>query len=534
MAIGELQRVRTRVSPGRSRALVVGAGALLAAAAYALPPIPDETYYWAWSRSPSLSYLDHPPGVAWVIRAFSALFGRGLFGLRIATLLSMAIVLLGAALGARRLAAAGRGRDARDGDRAAEWALVLLFGAPMFAIGYLPATPDPFQGALTGLAAYLVIRAFEDEATPWWSFLAAFVLVASVIVKHSSGVIALGVLGGALLVPEGRRRLARFHPWAGVALGLLFLAPWLIADLTREGSSGSIAFQLGRVSTRGAGRGLLALPLFAGALMIALGPLTGLLLPIFSARAIAERRSPAKVVLGAGALALLAACLPSVVLGGGELNWAMPAMVFALPAFAAELVSGDRRFARAIELGALSSAAVVLALLVHVIHPYLPIPARSDTTLRGAGFADLAEEVRRTADRYGAHAILTRRYQLASLLRFHLDDQIAVIEVGSPRRSQYDLWAKPALCRGEAAVVLLLGGELPEAIAPLFQPIDGASTVEVKRRSGDQVLESYFLSAVHATGDLFQPDARCAMRRAADVARRGASGDTTRGEGGPT
>ena len=33
-----------------------------------LPLFGDEAYYWAWSRQPALSYFDHPPMVAWLLR----------------------------------------------------------------------------------------------------------------------------------------------------------------------------------------------------------------------------------------------------------------------------------------------------------------------------------------------------------------------------------------------------------------------------------------------------------------------------------
>ena len=29
--------------------------------------LPEETYYWTYSKHPALGYFDHPPMVAWVI-----------------------------------------------------------------------------------------------------------------------------------------------------------------------------------------------------------------------------------------------------------------------------------------------------------------------------------------------------------------------------------------------------------------------------------------------------------------------------------
>ncbi|MGL1617806.1 hypothetical protein ACSTHL_23350, partial [Vibrio parahaemolyticus] len=35
----------------------------------------DEAYYWTWSKEGALSFLDHPPMIAWFIRLGTAIFG---------------------------------------------------------------------------------------------------------------------------------------------------------------------------------------------------------------------------------------------------------------------------------------------------------------------------------------------------------------------------------------------------------------------------------------------------------------------------
>lgn len=44
--------------------------------------LPEETYYWNYSRHLDIGYLDHPPMVAWLIRLGTALFGQSQFGVR--------------------------------------------------------------------------------------------------------------------------------------------------------------------------------------------------------------------------------------------------------------------------------------------------------------------------------------------------------------------------------------------------------------------------------------------------------------------
>ena len=40
----------------------------------------DEAYYWTWSKESALSFLDHPPMIAWFIRLGTAIFGDTNFG----------------------------------------------------------------------------------------------------------------------------------------------------------------------------------------------------------------------------------------------------------------------------------------------------------------------------------------------------------------------------------------------------------------------------------------------------------------------
>src|SRR6201995_2160967 len=49
----------------------------------------DEAYYWTWSKENVLSFLDHPPMVAWFVRFGTAIFGDTNFGARFAGLVAM-------------------------------------------------------------------------------------------------------------------------------------------------------------------------------------------------------------------------------------------------------------------------------------------------------------------------------------------------------------------------------------------------------------------------------------------------------------
>src|SRR5438105_2139916 len=46
------------------------------------PLLPDESYYWLWTRHLAAGYFDHPPGVAYLIWASTRLFGETELGVR--------------------------------------------------------------------------------------------------------------------------------------------------------------------------------------------------------------------------------------------------------------------------------------------------------------------------------------------------------------------------------------------------------------------------------------------------------------------
>ena len=56
-------------------------------------PLPDEAYYWLWSRNIALSYFDHPPFSAWVQALVGYLLDDKYYVIRLLPLVSLATLL---------------------------------------------------------------------------------------------------------------------------------------------------------------------------------------------------------------------------------------------------------------------------------------------------------------------------------------------------------------------------------------------------------------------------------------------------------
>lgn len=93
--------------------------------AAAIPPADDELYYWCWSKTLQLSYYDHPPLSAYMIRVATELFGDSLFALRLPAVLSTLVVV----------AAIGWLTRPRT-------ILPLIAVTPLFTFGSVLVTPD--------------------------------------------------------------------------------------------------------------------------------------------------------------------------------------------------------------------------------------------------------------------------------------------------------------------------------------------------------------------------------------------------------
>ena len=104
--------------------------------------LPEETYYWNYSRHLDIGYLDHPPMVAWLIRATTTVLGESEFGVRAGAMLCGVI----ASLFVYRLT-----RELFD-DASALVALVFMQVLPFFFFSGMMMTPDaPLTAAWAAL-----------------------------------------------------------------------------------------------------------------------------------------------------------------------------------------------------------------------------------------------------------------------------------------------------------------------------------------------------------------------------------------------
>src|SRR5713226_2815815 len=196
----------------------------------------DEAYYWTWSKENVLSFLDHPPMIAWFIRFGTAIFGDTNFGIRFAGILAMPLTQLLLADIVRRLT-----HDVR--------AIVLAVLMPEAALYYgllmAKVSPDvaliPFAVAMV----WALIRLVESNDPRWW--LAAGVFAGLALLSKFTAVMLIPAVAAFMLVPDWRRRwVLSPYPWLAALIAVVLFLPVLIWNAQHDWAS--FRFQLVRAT----------------------------------------------------------------------------------------------------------------------------------------------------------------------------------------------------------------------------------------------------------------------------------------------
>ena len=221
----------------RSRALAIGlivyAVALRLAYLGSVELLPEETYYWNYSRHLDIGYLDHPPLVAWLIRLGTAVFGQSPFGVRIGALCCGMICSFFTYRLARNL----------FGEAAALAAVVLAQVLPFYFLSGFLMTPDTALAAAWAAALYFLQCALLGGRAAAW-LRAGAAMGMGMISKYSIGLLAPVIFGFMLLDGPSRRWWRRWEPYAAALIALAIFSPVILWNAQHEWAS--FAFQTSR------------------------------------------------------------------------------------------------------------------------------------------------------------------------------------------------------------------------------------------------------------------------------------------------
>jgi 4-amino-4-deoxy-L-arabinose transferase-like glycosyltransferase len=187
----------------------------------------DEAYYWTWSKENVLSFLDHPPMIAWFIRFGTAIFGDTNFGVRFTGVLAMLVTQLLLADIVRRVT-----HDVR--------AVVLAVLMPEAALYYgllmAKVSPDVAMIPFAVAMVWTLIRLAEGGDARWW--LAAGLFAGLALLSKFTAVMLVPAVLAFMLVPSWRRRwLTSPYPWLAALIAVAVFLPVLIWNAGHDWAS---------------------------------------------------------------------------------------------------------------------------------------------------------------------------------------------------------------------------------------------------------------------------------------------------------
>lgn len=431
------QRANAPAAVGRNwRALVLGAVgyAFLLRVFYSgqIELLPEETYYWNYSRHLDIGYLDHPPMVAWLIRLGTSLFGNTEFGVRAGALSCGVVTSLCVFRLTRNL----------FGERSALLALLMVQVLPFFFLSGMLMTPDAPLTAAWAASLYYFERALIAERRRAWIW-AGLTLGLGMLSKYTIGLLGLAIAGFMLVDPAARRWFRRWQPYAAGLLAAAVFAPVIVWNAEHEWIS--FAFQTSR---RLAERPRFALHKLVGAAVVLLTP-TGLL--AVADTVFRTRPSSAMVqggdtvqrdasVMRAWRMLQLAVLVPLAVFvlfslrHEVKLDWTGAPWLAALPLIAGGLADAPRSgFGRRLHAAwPPTLAALLLFYSASFFYLVTGIPGLGysrQTELVPVGWRDLGGQIERIAAAIpgqhprGVLIVGMDRYAIASELAFYSSDQ---------------------------------------------------------------------------------------------------------------
>src|SRR6202790_3020671 len=160
----------------------------------------DEAHYWMWSERLAPAYFSKGPGVAFVIRASTAIFGANAFGVRFFSPVLAAGTSLLLFYFARRLFSANAGL----------WAVLAVNSIPIFNIGAFLMTIDPLSIFFWLASMFTFWLALEKSPRFSWHWLVTGLLIGlGFLCKYTNALELISVVLVLALAPRLRQQFAR-------------------------------------------------------------------------------------------------------------------------------------------------------------------------------------------------------------------------------------------------------------------------------------------------------------------------------------
>lgn len=196
----------------------------------AMGMMPQDAYYYFYGEHPALSYYDHPPAIAWLLKAFTAVLGNKAYAVKLAD----SVTTFGTLIAFYHLSLHFLSR------RRASNAFVVFFSTLLITIVSLISTPDVPLLLCWTLSLLFLYRAVFLEKKGYW-LLAGIMMGLAFDSKYTAVFLPAGLL--FYLVVSATHRKWLLSPWLWGSLVLMILASSPVIIWNMQHNFASFRFQ---------------------------------------------------------------------------------------------------------------------------------------------------------------------------------------------------------------------------------------------------------------------------------------------------
>jgi len=377
--------------------------------------MPQDAYYYFYGEHPALSYYDHPPAIAWLLKAFTTILGNKAYAVKLAD----SVTTFGTLIAFYQLALHFLSRQ-----KAAN-AFVVMFSTLMVTILSLVSTPDVPLMLCWTLSLLLLYRAIFRKKKIYW-LLAGMMMGLAFDSKYTAVFLPAGLLCFLVLSAPHRKWLLSPWLWGALLLMIAVSSPVIIWNMQHD--IASFRFQ----STGRAG-GIEVRPLDV---LGVIGHQAAILMPVLFFALLVFLYKTIRRKVAIEHLFLLCFFLPLFLLFflispiyWVKINWMMPAYISGI-IWASTYLS-----AKYIRWQQLFALVVHVALAIELV--FYPVPVNSDDVW--LGWSEMAGSVKSLKKQYPNDFIFSADdYKTSAILNFYMDEMVYGQNILGRKALQFD------------------------------------------------------------------------------------------------
>jgi hypothetical protein len=448
--------------------------------------VPDEAYYWEWSRHLDLSFYDQGPGVALYICLFTSIFGDTNFALKLAAVFAAFVTTA-------NIYYTGVALDLKS--KQLGWVIVFASLIPGFFGGSILIMHDSALLLAWSFALLFTVR-FLKTKKPIYIYFLFLSLGYGALSKHTMVFFAIALVIWILLTPSEYSIFKNPHFWIGILSAFVIISPvlywnykngWENVDaIINLRSSGGANFSKVTTGIYIVSQALALSPLwFIGAIFIFYKGIVARYTKIQEADLVSRVKNfllssedfpgNAWKMIFFNAIVLPVFFLIMSFKKDIQANWVF-ASYLSLILFLAKAMDEEEKYGAtyrytmiiglgpSILLALLSFYSIPIAKLIPInLDPHYIIGYRQD------GFKEIIERVEDFKNKKDPSAqIVANRYQDASIASWYLKDQPFIVSLNIMQKNQYNLW--PSIEKGKNYFLIHIQEKTCQKSFVFFQP----------------------------------------------------------------